>query len=177
MGEPPQADVKAAPPSAPQSPASAKTPTAKTGGRVALKPAAAKHPGGKSHPRQIANKAKATPTTPPATEPTPSAGRPTADTPTAQPSPANNGPFGLVQSAVDLLTSATAKLLQGKGIESGSRPSAEDVERLPHMGRQGRGDVERAAARVRQDQPPSQKMQLAFDGVSAPMTAARNKMG
>ena len=113
VGEPPQADVKAAPPSAPQSPASAKTPTAKTAGRVALKPAAAKHPGGKSHPRQIANKAKATPTTPPATEPTPSAGRPTADTPTAQPSPANNGPFGLVQSAVDSLTSATAKLLQG----------------------------------------------------------------
>jgi hypothetical protein len=113
VGQPPQADVKAAPPSASQSPASAKTPTAKTGGRIALKPAAAKHSGGKSHPRQIANKAKATPATPPATEPTPSAGRPTADTPTAQPSPANNGPFGLVQSAVDSLTSATAKLLQG----------------------------------------------------------------
>ena len=28
---------------------------------------------------------------------------------------------------------------------------------------------------VRQDQPPSQKMQLAFDGVSAPMTAAEIK--
>jgi hypothetical protein len=113
VGEPPQADVKAAPPPAPQSPASAKAPTAKTGGRVAkpLKPAAAKHPGSQGQPRQIANKAKATPPTPPATKPTPSAG-PTADTPTTQPSPATNGAFGLVQSAVDSLTSTTAKLLQ-----------------------------------------------------------------
>jgi len=44
-----------------------------------------------------------------------------AVTPTAQPSPATNEAFGFVQSAVNSLTSATAKLLEWGRID-GSRP-------------------------------------------------------
>ena len=81
-----------------------------------LKPTAARDPGRHGRPRQIANKAKAMPVSPFNTEPTP-IDDPKAVTPTTQPSPATNGPFGFVQSAVNSLTSATAKLL-----EAGSHP-------------------------------------------------------
>jgi hypothetical protein len=78
-------------------------------GRVAkpLKPATARDPGRHSQPCQIANKSKATPMSPLATEPAPSAD-PKA---TTQPSQATNGAFGFVQNAVNSLTSAPAKLL------------------------------------------------------------------
>jgi hypothetical protein len=77
-----------------------------------LKPAAARHPGSNGQPRQIANKAKATPVSPTNTEPAPIAD-PKAETPTTQPSPVTNGgPLGLVQSAVNSLTSTTAKLFE-----------------------------------------------------------------
>jgi hypothetical protein len=120
---PPQANINGAPLPAPQSPAAAKAPTAKAAGRVAkaLKPAAARHRSGHGQPRQIANKAKATPVNPLNTEPA-SIADPKAVTPTTQPSPASNGAFGFVQSAVNSLTSATAKLLEWERIETGSRP-------------------------------------------------------
>jgi hypothetical protein len=122
-GTPPQANINGAPLPAPQSPSATKAPTPKAAGRVAkaLKPAAGRHPGGHGQPRQIANKAKATPMSPLATEPAPAAD-PKAVTPTTQPSPATNGAFGFVQSAVNSLTSATAKLLEWGRIETGSRP-------------------------------------------------------
>ena len=92
-------------------------------GRVAkpLKPATARHPARHGQPRQIANKAKAMPVDPSNTEPAP-IGDPKAVTPTTQPSPTTNGALGFVQSAVNSLTSATAKLLEWGGIETGSRP-------------------------------------------------------
>jgi hypothetical protein len=110
-GAPPQANINGALPTVPQSPAAAKALGAKAAGHVAkpLKPAMAKHPGGHGHPRQIANKARATPMSPLTTEPAPST-NPQAETPTAQPSPVTNGAFGFVQSAVNSLTSTTAKL-------------------------------------------------------------------
>ena len=111
---PPQANINGALLPAPQSPAAAKHPTPKAVGRMVkpLKPAAAKHPGSNGQPRQIANKAKATPVNPLNTEPAPIAD-PKAETPTTQPSPATNGgPLGLVQSAVNSLTSTTAKLFE-----------------------------------------------------------------
>ncbi len=123
-GAPPQANINGAPLPAPQqSPAAAKVPTAKAAGRVAkpLKPATARHSGSHGQPRQIANKAKATPMSPLTTEPAPSAD-PKAETPTTQPSPVTNGAFGLVQSAVNSLTNTTAKLFEWGRIESGSRP-------------------------------------------------------
>jgi hypothetical protein len=86
-----------------------------------LKPATARDPGRHGQPRQIANKAKAMPVSPFNTEPAP-IGDPKAVTPTTQPSPATNGAFGFVQSAVNSLTSATAKLLEWGRIETGSRP-------------------------------------------------------
>jgi hypothetical protein len=115
--------LNGAPLPAPQSPSATKAPTPKAAGRVAkaLKPAAARHPGGHGQPRQIANKAKATPMSPLATEPAPTAD-PKAITPTTQPSPATNGAFGFVQSAVNSLTSATAKLVEWGRIETGSHP-------------------------------------------------------
>ena len=118
----PQANINEAPLPAPQSPAAAEAPRAKAVSRVAkaLKPAAARHPGGHGQPRQIANKAKATPVNPLNTEPA-SIADPKAVTPTTQPSPASNGTFGIVQSAVNSLTSATAKLLEWGRID-GSRP-------------------------------------------------------
>jgi hypothetical protein len=122
-GAPPQANINEAPLRAPQSPAAAEAPRTKAVGRVAkpLKPATARHPGLHGQPRQIANKAKATPMRPLATESAPTAD-PKAVTRTIQPSPATNGAFGFVQSAVNSLTRATAKLLEWGRIETGSRP-------------------------------------------------------
>jgi hypothetical protein len=110
---PPQTNINGAPLPAPQSPAAAKAPTVKAAGRVAkpLKPAAARHPGSHGQPRQIANKDKATSVSPLSTKPAPSAD-PKAETPTTQPSQATNGTFGFVQSAVNSLTSTTAKLFE-----------------------------------------------------------------
>jgi hypothetical protein len=120
---PPQANINEAPLPAPQSPAAAGAPRAKAVGRVAkpLKPTAAKDPGRHGQPPQIANKAKAMPVSAFNTEPA-LTGDPKAATPTTQPSPATNGAFGFVQSAVNSLTSATAKLLEWGRIETGSRP-------------------------------------------------------
>jgi hypothetical protein len=111
---PPQANINGALLPAPQSPAAAKPQTPKAAGRMVkpLKPAAARHPGSNGQPRQIANKAKATPVSPTNTEPAPIADS-KAETPTTQPSPVTNGgPLGLVQSAVNSLTSTTAKLFE-----------------------------------------------------------------
>jgi hypothetical protein len=118
-GRPPQANINGVPLPAP--PPAAKAPTAKAAGRVAkqLKPAMAKHPGSHGQPRQIANKAKATPVSPLTSEPAPIA-NPKAETSTTQPSPVTNGAFGFVQSAMNSLTGATAKLFEW-GL-SGSRP-------------------------------------------------------
>lgn len=123
-GTPPQANINGAPLPAPQPPAAAKSPTAKAAGRLAKppKPGMARHPGSHAQPRQIANKAKAMPMSPLTTEPAPSADSTKVETPTAQPSPAANGAFGFVQSAVNSLTSTTAKLFEWGRIESGSRP-------------------------------------------------------
>ena len=120
---PPQANVNETPLPAPQSSAAAEAPRAKAVGHVAkpLKPATARDPGRHGQPRQIANKAKATPVNPLNGEPAPTAD-PKAEAPTTQPSPASNGAFGFVQSAVNSLTSATAKLLEWGRIETGSRP-------------------------------------------------------
>jgi hypothetical protein len=122
-GTPPQANINGAPLPAPQSPSATKAPRAKAAGRVAkpLKPATARHLGSHGQPRQIANKAKGTPVSSLTTEPAPTAD-PKAVTPTTQPSPATNGAFGFVQSAVNSLTSVTAKLLEWGRIETGSHP-------------------------------------------------------
>ena len=122
-GTPPQTNINGAPLPAPQSPAAAEVPRAKAVGRVAkpLEPTAARHPARHGQPRQIANKAKAMPVDPSNTEPAP-IGDPKAVTPTTQPSPTTNGALGFVQSAVNSLTSATAKLLEWGRIETGSRP-------------------------------------------------------
>jgi hypothetical protein len=116
---PPQANINEALLPAPQSPAASEAPRAKAVGRVAkpLKPATARDPGRHGQPRQIANKSKATPMSPLATEPAPTAD-PKAVTPTTQPSVATAGAFGFVQSAVNSLTSATAKLLEWGRIET-----------------------------------------------------------
>ena len=110
----PQTNIDGAPLPASQPPAAAKAPTPKAAGHVAkpLKPAVARHSESHGQPRQIANKAKATPVNPTKTEPAPIA-VPNAETPTTQPNSATNGgPFGLVQSAVNSLTSTTAKLFE-----------------------------------------------------------------
>jgi hypothetical protein len=110
----PGANINGAQLPAPQSLAAAKAPTAKAAGRMAkpLTPATARHQGSHGQPRQIANRAKATPLSPPTTTgPAPSAD-PIAETPTAQPSPVTNGAFGFVQNAVNSLTSTTAKLFE-----------------------------------------------------------------
>jgi hypothetical protein len=122
-GTPPRANIHETLLPAPESPAAAKPPRAKAVGRVAkpLKPTAARDPGRHGAPRQIANKAKAMPVSPFNTEPAP-IGDPKAVTPTSRPSPATDGAFGFVQSAVNSLTSATAKLLEWGRIETGSRP-------------------------------------------------------
>ena len=122
-GTPPPANINGAPLAAPQSPAAANVPTAKALGRVAkpVKPATARHPGSHGQPRQIANKAKAKSISQLPPEPAPSTDR-MAERPATQPSPANNGVFGFVQSAVNSLTSTTAKLFEWGRTESGSRP-------------------------------------------------------
>jgi len=119
---PPQANINGGPLPAPQSPAAAEAPRAKAVSRVAkpLKPTAARHPGRHGPPRQIANKAKATPVSSLTTKPAPSAD-PKVEAPATQPNPASNGAFGFVQSAVNSLTSTTAKLLEWGRID-GSRP-------------------------------------------------------
>jgi hypothetical protein len=111
----PGANINGAQLPAPQSPAAAKAPTVKAAGRMAkpLTPATVRHPGSHGQPRQIANKAKATPLSPPTTTgPAPSANNPIAETPTAQPSPVTNGAFDFVQNAVNSLSSTTTKLFE-----------------------------------------------------------------
>ncbi len=122
-GAPPQAHINDAPLPALQSPAATKAPRTKAVGRAAkpLKPATARHLGSHGQPRQIANKAKGMPVSSLTTEPAASA-NPKAAVPPTQPSPATNGVFGFVQSAVNSLTSAPAKLLEWGRIETGSRP-------------------------------------------------------
>ncbi len=119
---PPQANVNEAPLPAPQSAAAAEAPKAKAVGRVVKprKPTTVRDQARHGQPRQIANKAKATPVNPLNTEPAPVAD-PKAVTPTTQPSPASNGAFGFVQTAVNSLTTATAKLLEWGRID-GSHP-------------------------------------------------------
>ena len=122
-GAPPQATINGASLLAPQSPAAAKAPAAKAAGHVAksLKSAAARHPGRHGQPRQVTNKATATPVAPLNTEPTPITNS-KIEAPPTQPSPATNGAIGFVQSAVNSLTSTTAKLLEWGRIKTGSRP-------------------------------------------------------
>ena len=79
---PPQANINGAPVPAPQSPAAVKAPAAKAAGRVA-KPL---KPALARHPK--------------------------AETPAPQPSPVTDGPLGVVQNAVNSLTSTTAKLFE-----------------------------------------------------------------
>jgi hypothetical protein len=109
-----QAPIESAGAAVLSAPAQMQTPAeAPTAGRVTkpLKPAAARHPSSHGQPRQIADKGKATPTSPLTAAPAPSAD-PKAETPTTQPSPASNGAFGFVQSAMNSLTSTTAKLFE-----------------------------------------------------------------
>ena len=122
-GTPPQANVNEAPLPAPQSAAAAQVPRAKAVGHVAKprKPTTVRDQARHGQPRQIANKAKGMPVSSLTTERAP-IGDPKAVTPTTQSSPASNGAFGFVQSAVNSLTSATAKLLEWGRIETGSRP-------------------------------------------------------
>lgn len=119
---PPQVNAHEAPPPAPHPAATAKARTVKPVARVAKtpKPAAAKQTAGRAQPRQIANKSEVAPASPPSPEPTPSAVQ-KAEAPAPQPSPPSNGAFGLVQSAVNSLTSTTSKLLQWGKIETGIR--------------------------------------------------------
>ncbi len=119
---PPQPNVNEAPLPAPQSAAAAEVPRAKAVGHVAKprKPSTVRDQARHGQPRQIANKAKATPVNPLDTEPAPVA-NPKAVTPTTQPSTATNGTFGFVQTTVNSLTSATAKLLEWGRID-GSHP-------------------------------------------------------
>jgi hypothetical protein len=121
-GTPPQANVNEAPLPAPQSAAADQVPRAKAVGHVAKprKPTTARDQARHGQPRQIVNKAKGMPVSSLTTERAP-IGDPKAVTPTTQPSPASNGAFGFVQSAVNSLTSATAKLLEWGRID-GSRP-------------------------------------------------------
>jgi hypothetical protein len=116
-GTSPQANLNEAPPVVPDPPVAAKPPAAKAASHVAkpIKAAAAKHPGGHSKPHQLANAAAhAAPVKPLPTEPAPSADLKAA-APAAQPSPAPNGAFGFVQSAVNSLTNTTAKLMEWGG--------------------------------------------------------------
>ncbi len=112
----PVASINTPPDGAPlpasQSPAAAKAPMPKAAAHVAKPPAVARHSDNHGQRRQIANKAKATPVNPHNSEPAP-IGVPNAETPTTPPNPAtNSGPLGLVQSAVNSLTSTTAKLFE-----------------------------------------------------------------
>ena len=120
--KPPQANVNEAPLPAPQSAAAAKPPRAKAVGHVAKprKPTTVSDQARHGQPRQIANKAKGMPVSSFNAEPAP-IGDPKAEAATTQSSPASNGAFGFVQSAVNSLTSATAKLLEWGRIDS-SRP-------------------------------------------------------
>jgi len=115
----PQTNIDGAPLPASQSPAAAKAPMPKAAAHVAKPPAVARHSDSHGQRRQIANKAKATPVNPTKTEPAPIA-VPNAETPTTQPNSATNGgPFGLVQSAVNSLTSPLPSYLSGEEIENG----------------------------------------------------------
>ncbi len=122
---PPQANISKAPRPAPPSPTVAKAPRAKAEGRVAnpLKRATATAPGRHGSPRQIANEAKAMPLSPIINKPAPMAD-PKAVTPTTPPSPAADGAFGFVQSAVNSLAGATAKLLElGRNAVGSANPN------------------------------------------------------
>ena len=101
--------------------AAAEVPRAKAVGHVAKprKPTTVRDQARHGQPRQIANKAKGMPVSSLTTERAP-IGDPKAVTPTTQPSPASNGAFGFVQSAVNSLTRTTAKLLEWGRIETGS---------------------------------------------------------
>jgi hypothetical protein len=117
-GTAPQANLNEAPPVVSEPPVAAKPPAVKAAGHVAkpIKAATAKHPGGHSKPHQLANNAAhaAPPVKPLPTEPAPSADLKAA-APAAQPSPAPDGAFGFVQSAVNSLTNTTAKLMEWGG--------------------------------------------------------------
>jgi hypothetical protein len=112
-GTPPQTNIIGAQLPSPQSPAATKIPMAKAAGRVAKpqKTATAKHRSSHGQLNQIANKAKATPMSPLTTEPAPSAD-PEAESPRMQPRPVTIGALGFLQSAVNSLTSTTAKLFE-----------------------------------------------------------------
>ncbi len=115
-GTPPQANLNEAPPVVPEPPVAAKPPAAKAAGHVVKpKAAAAKHPGGHGKPpHQVANAAAhAAPVRPLPNEPAPGADLKAAAP--AAPSPAPNGAFGFVQSAVNSLTNTTAKLMEWGG--------------------------------------------------------------
>ncbi len=122
---PPKANISKPPRLVPRSPAVAKAPRANAVGRVAkpLKRATAKAPGRHGSPRQIANEAKAMPLSPIINEPAPMAD-PKAVTPPTPPSPAADGAFGFVQSAVNSLAGATAKLLElGRNAVGSANPN------------------------------------------------------
>ncbi len=114
-GSPPshaEANAAATPAAAPQPPAAAKPPAAKAAAhKVTPQKSAAKHPGAHNPARQLANQTKvpsAIPATPAA--PANADARAEAAIPSGQSSPAANSPMGLIQGAVNSLTSTTAKL-------------------------------------------------------------------
>lgn len=112
---PQQATTNEATPVAPPPPVASKPAAAKAAKHVTkpLKTVAAKHSSSHGQSHQLANTAKAVNGVPlpaaPAPGPDPQV-PPT--TQAAQPSPASSGPFGFVQSAVNSITSTTAKLMQ-----------------------------------------------------------------
>jgi hypothetical protein len=109
-----QAVMNEAPPVAPPPPAAAAKPVVAKAVKHAIKPpktAAAKHSGSQGPSHQLANTAKATNAGQLPADPAPVAETKVATAPAAQPSPAS-GPFGFVQSAVNSITSTTAKLMQ-----------------------------------------------------------------
>lgn len=104
-----------APPVAPPPPVASKPSAAKAVKHVTkpLKTVAAKHSSSHGQSHQLANTAKAANGVPLPADPAPSADPQVAPTTqAAQPSPASGGPFGFVQSAVNSITSTTAKLMQ-----------------------------------------------------------------
>lgn len=105
-GAPPQANIDGAPLSASQSSVAVKASPSKVAEHAARpRKLTARHPGSTGQPRQIANKAAATPGSPPITNSK-------AEAPTTEPSLATNGAIGFVQSAVNSLTSTTTKLME-----------------------------------------------------------------
>ena len=111
---PQQATANEAPPVAPPPPVASKPTVAKVVKHVIKPPktVAAKHSSSHGQSHQLANNTKAANGVPLPADPAPSADPKLATPPAAQPSPASNGPFGFVQSAVNSITSTTAKLMQ-----------------------------------------------------------------